>query len=72
MWSDPIPRVTTAIGQRALCVSCIAANAFTHEADAEAALTTIARTVLVRWHEHARCQGCGEIGRVFSLDAPTR
>ena len=68
MWSDPIPRVTAAIAQHPLCIQCIATNAFTHEVDAEAALSIIARVVQIRLHENARCHGCGEVGRVFWIE----
>ena len=64
--------VTALILERPLCARCIAAKATSTEAEADAALTSIAMRLDLRRRDPERCRGCGEIGRAFWLDAPRR
>ena len=70
MPSDTIALVTSVIRQRATCLHCIANTASIDEAGVDAALASIGSVVKIQRHETGRCYGCGEVGRVFALDAP--
>ena len=72
MEANAISLVTTALRQRPLCKYCIAATAFTNEADADAALASIGSVVQLQRYETGRCYGCGEVGRVFRIDGEAR
>ena len=71
MRSDTVALVATAIRHRPLCLRCIAANASSDEADADAVLTKIGTAIQLRRAESERCQACGEVSIVISIDAPT-
>ena len=71
MRSDAAALVASAIRYRSLCLRCIATNASSDEVDADAVLTKIGTAIQLRRGESERCQGCGEIGIVISIDAPT-
>ena len=72
MDATAISLVTTALRQHPLCKDCIAATAFTNEADADAALASIGHVVQLQRYETGRCYGCGEIGNVYRIDGETR
>ena len=70
MHPHAIALVTSAMRQRPLCLHCIASIAGSKDADA--VLTTIGRVVQVRWHHKTRCQACGHLDGVYSLDEPAK
>ena len=71
MRSDTVALVATAIRHRSLCLRCIATNALSDEAAADAVLTKIGTAIQLRRVESERCQGCGELSIVISIDAAT-
>jgi hypothetical protein len=63
--------VTALIAERPTCLACIAKACSLSITAAETVLSVIQRALDVHRQDPSRCQTCGKVGALFSVDRPS-